>query len=403
MKEVFDINFFRQFLEPKTEKVVMKEVSCKELFEKAAEFELRKLSFELCVNMIANAVSRCEFKTYENRQEVRNREYWIWNFEPNVNQNATTFWHKLVYSLYSKNEALVLDVGKTEHEPVLVVADEWTPSGFYPKKQREYLNVKVGEVDYKKTFKEKEVLHFQLNNENIADVLKKINNAYEELIASAAANYNWSKGQHWKVHIDSIAQNHEDGDFESTFAKMLEEQLKPFFGSFRTILPEFDGFKYTNENGDVKQDVEEFRKMAEDIFDYTARAFLIPAVLVNGKVEATADANNRFLTYCVDPLLDQLNSEINRKIYGYDDWAKGDYLKADSSSIIHFDLFANAANIEKIVGSGAFSINAILKAAGQEPINEEWANQHYMTKNIGTVQELTNQKGGKNNEKNVGT
>ena len=401
MKEVFNINFFKQFIEPKTEKTVIKEVSCKELFEKAAEFEFRKLSFELCVNMIANAVSRCEFKTYENHKEIKQKEYWLWNFEPNVNENATMFLHKLIYNLYSRNEALVLDTEKSNGDPGLVVADEWTPSGFYPRKQKEYSDVKVGEVEYRKTFKEKDVLHFQLNNKNIADVLNKINSAYEELISSAAANYNWSKGQHWKVHIDSMAQGQED--FENNCSKMLEEQLKPFFGSLRTILPEFDGYKYTNESGDVKQDVEELQKISEDIFNNTAKALLIPIVLVNGKVEATADANNRFLTYCVDPLLDQFDSEINRKRYGFDEWTKGNYLKIDSSSIIHFDLFANAANIEKIVGSGAFSINAILKAAGQEPINEEWANQHYMTKNIGTVQELTNQKGGKNNEKNVGT
>ncbi len=400
MKEVFNIKFF-EFFKPENGKTSIKEVSCKELLEKAAEFEFRKLSFELCVNMIANAVSRCEFKTFEGHKEVKNEEYWIWNFEPNVNENTTRFLHKLIYSLYEKNEALIVDIKGNKNAPELVVADEWTPSEIVPGKPKEYYEVTVENFKYKKTFKEKDVMYFQLNNKNITEVLKKINNAYEELVESAAANYNWSKGQHWKVHIDSIAQGQED--FENSFAKMLEEQLKPFFNSARTVLPEFDGYKYTNETGEIKQDVEEFRKMAEDIFDYTARAFLIPAVLVNGKVEATADANNRFLTYVVDPILDQLNSEINRKIYGYDDWAKGDYLKIDSSSIIHFDLFANAANIEKIVGSGAFSINAILKAAGQEPINEEWANQHYMTKNIGTVQELANQKGGINNEKNVGT
>ena len=34
--------------------------------------------------------------------------------------------------------------------------------------------------------------------------------------------------------------------------------------------------------------------MVEDIFDFTARAMLIPAVLVNGKIEGTEDANKRF-------------------------------------------------------------------------------------------------------------
>lgn len=389
---MFNIKFFN-FVKPENGKTEIKEVSCKELFEAATEFEIRKLCFDVCVNMIANAVSRCEFKTYENHKEIRKKEYWLWNFEPNVNQNATIFIHKLIWNLYHKNEALVLETKKRNDESGLVVADSWTPSEIFPQKQREYYGVTVENFTYKKTFKEEDVLYFKLNNKDIAEVLNKMNLAYEKLVESAAANYKWSKGQHWKVHVDSIAQGKED--FESSFANMIKEQLKPFFESFRSVLPEFDGFTYTNMSSDVKQDPEEIRGLIEDIFNDTAKSLLIPIVLVNGKVEATADANNRFLTYVVDPILDQFDSEINRKRFGFDEWEKGNYLHVDSSSIIHFDLFANAANIEKIVGSGAFSINAILKAAGQEPINEEWANQHYMTKNIGTVQELANQKGGK--------
>lgn len=392
MRGVFNIKFFN-FVKPENGKTEIKEVSCKELFEAATEFEIRKLCFDVCVNMIANAVSRCEFKTYENHKEIRKKEYWLWNFEPNVNQNATIFIHKLIWNLYHKNEALVLETKKRNDESGLVVADSWTPSEIFPQKQREYYEVTVENFKYKKTFKEEDVLYFKLNNKDIAEVLNKMNLAYEKLVESAAANYKWSKGQHWKVHVDSIAQGKED--FKSSFANMIKEQLKPFFESFRSVLPEFDGFTYTNMSSDVKQDPEEIRGLIEDIFNDTAKSLLIPIVLVNGKVEATADANNRFLTYVVDPILDQFDSEINRKRFGFDEWEKGNYLHVDSSSIIHFDLFANAANIEKIVGSGAFSINAILKAAGQEPINEEWANQHYMTKNIGTVQELANQKGGK--------
>lgn len=392
MRGVFNIKFFN-FVKPENGKTEIKEVSCKELFEAATEFEIRKLCFDVCVNMIANAISRCEFKTYENHKEIRKKEYWLWNFEPNVNQNATIFIHKLIWNLYHKNEALVLETKKRNDESGLVVADSWTPSEIFPQKQREYYEVTVENFKYKKTFKEEDVLYFKLNNKNVADVLNKMNLAYEKLVENASANYNWSKGQHWKVHVDSIAQGKDD--FKSSFADMIKEQLKPFFESFRSVLPEFDGYTYTNMSSDVKQDPEEISGLVEDIFNNTAKSLLVPIVLVNGKVEATEDANNRFLTYVVDPILDQLDSEINRKRFGFDEWEKGNYLHVDSSSIIHFDLFANAANIEKIVGSGAFSINAILKAAGQEPINEEWANQHYMTKNIGTVQELANQKGGK--------
>ena len=139
----------------------------------------------------------------------------------------------------------------------------------------------------------------------------------------------------------------------------------------------------------------------EDIFDCTARGFLIPAVLVNGTVQGTADANSRFLTNCIDPICDQLQEEITRKRFGYDGWSQGNFVRVDSSSIIHFDLFANAANVEKLVGSGAFSINDVLRAANQAPINEPWANEHFLTLNIARIQEaaqkLSAQKG-ENNE-----
>ena len=66
-------------------------------------------------------------------------------------------------------------------------------------------------------------------------------------------------------------------------------------------------------------------------------------------------------------------------------------MRVDSSSIIHFDLFSNAANVEKLVGSGAFSVNDILRAANQAPINEPWANEHFLTLNIAKIQEAAQQ------------
>mgnify|MGYP002706008229 CR=1 FL=1 len=65
-----------------------------------------------------------------------------------------------------------------------------------------------------------------------------------------------------------------------------------------------------------------------------------------------------------------------------------------TSSIRHFDMFANAANVEKLVGSGVFSINEVLRAAGLPAISEDWADKHYLTKNIATLGSETSVLGG---------
>ena len=57
-------------------------------------------------------------------------------------------------------------------------------------------------------------------------------------------------------------------------------------------------------------------------------------------------------------------------------------MQIDTSAILHFDLFGNAANIEKLIGSAAFCVNDVLDAAGMPKINEPWANQHFVTKTL---------------------
>lgn len=389
------INFFKWFRE-RTGTPTTVEVSCRELFEAAQEYQVRELCFWVCVNMVANAMGRCEVRTFRGGKEIREREYYLWNVSPNVNQNSTAFWHKLVARLYMDNEALIVNTLPREGLDALVVADSWSTPEEWPSRQREYQGVTVGGYQYQYPLYENSVLHLKLNHKHMAPVVNGLYQSYWRLVSAAMKDYQWNHGQHWKVHVGQVASG---GDgWEEKFRAMITAQIKPFLESNGAILPEFDGYVYENVGGQSGGDTRDIRAMIEDIFDFTARGFLIPAVLVNGKVEGTADANARFLTSCIDPLCDQIQEEIIRKRYGYDAWRRGDFVRVDSSSILHFDMFANAANVEKLVGSAAFSINDILRAANQPTIDEPWADAHFLTKNISTMEDaarqISSQKGG---------
>lgn len=359
------------------------EVSCRELLAAAQEFQLRDMSFWLCANMIANAVGRCEFRTFRDGKEIREREHYLWNVEPNANQNSTAFLHKLVAKLLVDNEVLVISTRQREGYDALVVADAWLRNGDYPSRQNEYTNVQVGDVSYEKTFREREVLHLKLNHIDMKPVLDGLYGAYWRLISAAMKRYEWDKGQHWKVHVGQLASGAED--FTENFSHMIEQQVKTFLDSNGAILPEFDGYAYTNEGGKANVELADIQAQMKDVLGFTAKALQIPAVLVDGSIQGTEDAQGRFLTGCIDPICDQLQEEINRKRYGYDRMRAGDYLRVDTSSIRHFDMFANAANVEKLVGSGAFTINDVLRSAGLPTIPEPWADEHYMTKNIAAL------------------
>ena len=386
------IDFLEAFvgLKPKTEeqRVIMKAILCAE-----NEFNLRRLSYKICVNMIANAIGRCEMKVYDRKQEVRDSLYYLWNYSPNTNENSTAFWHHLIEVLYANNEALMIETSprttrKGTSLPAVVVADSFTQAHRYPARQNEYEDVVAGEVTYNKTFRERDVYHIQLHAEEINTVRRGVVDAYNKLASQVAAAYSWAEGHHMKVKVSTVAQG--DANFKEKFQNLLNDQVKPFFSGGNTILPEFSGYEWSYfepQTSGSSNYVSDVKALTEEIWNFTAQAFGIPLVLVQGKVEATKDATSRFLTNVIDPLCDQIGEEITRKEYDLDDWLAGSYVAMDSSTITHFDLFDEAASIEKLIGSGVYSVNDIRRAAGQPRIEETWADEHYMTLNISPLNE----------------
>lgn len=149
-----------------------------------------------------------------------------------------------------------------------------------------------------------------------------------------------------KVHVTQVANGQDD--FEKKFSAMLESSYKPFLESGTGILPEFDGYEFQlMNNGTGTKDTRDIKALFDDIFSFTARGLGIPPVLVQGDVAGINDIITHWLTTGIDPLAAQISKEFSRKLIPKADWLRGDRVYADTSTIQHFDMFSNAANIEK--------------------------------------------------------
>jgi len=394
------INIFR-WLTPKagsTGVTGIEDVCCKELLDAALDYQLREMSFWTCVNWIADMIGSCEVRTYREGTEVKEREYYLWNFDPNVNQNSTAFWHKAIARLFQDNELLIVPVRRRDGSDAVAVADEWEDPAWKPSRRNEYRKVRVWDTVLDRTLYEDDVIHLKLNHINMRPILGSIYESWYKLVKAAMSAYGWENGQHWKVHVNQIAAGQEG--WAETFQQMMEAQIRPFLQSGGAVLPEFDGYKYEDVGrtaGNVKKtDTRDIKAMAEDIFSFYARGFGLADVLIRGEVEATGDAFRRSMTTAVDPICDQFSEEATRKRYGFENWQRGSYLRMDSSHVQHFDLFDQAASIEKLLGSG-WSLNDIRRAAGEAPIKEPWADEHLLTKNIGQFGTVSAQEGGNQN------
>jgi HK97 family phage portal protein len=348
------------------------------------EVYLRELAFWTCVNKIANAISKCEFKTYIKKKEVKGQEYYLWNYEPNQNQNATSFMNKLIGKLYRNNECLVVEVNNH-----IYVADSYSKEVLALKEYR-FSGITFDGYELSETREMSEVMFFELNSENMRNLTNGMYETYSKLLVYAQDAYKKSRGKKGILNIGAIAQESEN--FDETFQELMSTHFKNFFESDSAVLPLFDGYEYQDisESGKTysTESTRDIKSLADDIFEFTARAFSFPPSLAKGDVQDTGKAIDELLTFVIDPLIKMLQQEINRKRNGYTGFKAGNYVKIETLTVKHIDIFDIATPVDKLISSGAFTINDILEVLGKPRIEEDWANQHFMTKNYSKIQDL---------------
>lgn len=366
----------------------------------AYELYIRELAFWTCVNKIANAVSKCEFKTYYHNKESKGKEYYLWNYEPNQNQNAAGFIYKLIAQLYRKNECLVVEINHR-----MYVAESYIKE-VYALRDHKFSGISFDGYTLQETLDMSDVMFFELNSTDMRKLMNGMYDSYSKLITYAQNAYQKSRGHKGILNIAGVAQ--EQDNFNETFEELMSTHFKNFFGKDNAVLPLFDGYNYQDISQNAKtystESTRDIKALADDIFEFTARAFSFPPSLAKGDVQDTTKATDELLTFAIGPLVKMIQQEINRKRNGKDGLKQGNYLKIDTLAVKHVDIFDIATPIDKLISSGAFTINDVLQVIGKPKIDESWADQHFMTKNyseIGAILKgITEENGGENSENN---
>ena len=349
------------------------------------EIYIRELAFNLVVNKIANAISKCQMNIYMDKKRTRNEEWYRWNVSPNPNQSAPAFWAKLIYQLYDNNEALIIPINWN-----LYVADSFIVNKQYAFFDYRFESIQIDDFSLSRAFRQNEVFYFQLNNKKMVTYLDGTMTLYTGLIKAAYASYKASNGNKGFLKISQFAE--QEDDFQEYFNQLVNEDFKKFFESSNAVMPLYEGYSYEAlGNTGTQSNTRDIKALIEDVIQTTANAFNMPTSIAIGNVQDTSKAIDEFLTFCIDPLICILEAEITRKSFTQSQVINGSYVKFDTTAIKHIDLLDVATAIDKLISSGCFTINDIRKTIGADEIDEPWANQFFMTKNYSTIEDLMNQ------------
>lgn len=242
-----------------------------------------------------------------------------------------------------------------------------------------------------------EVLYFRLNNRNIRQLLSNLCTGYAKLLTDAVDKYEKAGGEKGTLKIDAAATGTRYGtrSFEEVYEDLMNNRFKRFFNSRSAVLPLFNGFNYTKQAAEQSKkstsEMKDITDVMDEIVETIARAFNIPASLLKGDVSDVEKITRNFLTFCIDPVCEMIQTEINRKRYGKKEVQKGNYLKIDTTTVMHTDVFEIAEKIDKLIASGMYCIDELRKKLGDTELNTEESRKYRITKNY---TELSDLKGG---------
>ncbi|HAA5817646.1 TPA_asm: phage portal protein [Listeria monocytogenes] len=360
--------------------------------EKLKELSIKKWAIDSCANKIANTLSCAEVLTYEKGEEVRKKNWYLFNIEANQNQNATEFWKKAIYKLVYDNEALIFMQGEN-----IYVADSFTKNdkALY---ENTYINVTLKNFTFTKEFKESEILHLTLNNESIKSIIDGFYLLYGDLISAAVNKY--KKLNSRKIIVKLKAMFGQTPEAEEKLRVMLSERMKKFLAEGDSALPVEDGMEIDELAGDSKiAESRDIKKMIDDVFEMVANSFNIPLGLAKGDTVGLSEQVNSFLMFSINPIAEMFTDEGNRKFYGRDSVLERTYMKLDTTRIKVQDIQEIASSMDVLFHIGVNTIDDNLRMIGREPVMSPETQERFVTKNYAPLGENEEDlKGGDINE-----
>lgn len=363
------------------------------------------LAVNSCINFIASVISLANFQTYQNGELVSSVESYRFNIEPNQNTSSTAFWRRVVEKLVSDNECLIVKIKSGGNAGEYHVAESYNrvENSMRP---NEYNNVTIGrERPYKlnDVFLEPDVFFLQWNNLGLSAYIDGVYSDLAKMIAAAKDNY--LRLAATKVLIKQEASLQQTAEFQAALQDLVNNNLKDFLEPGKSnALPLRKGVNYQDVSrtsaGTSTNAATEIKTLVQEGISLTAMAFQISPQLLIGDIAGIDDAWRLTMTQCIKPIVNIISDEINRKLYGQQNYLNGKRMFIDISNVSYTDLKDVANALEVLTRIGANTLDDNLRVLGREPIGGDYGTKRLITKNYVGIEWLDSDeaKGVKTNE-----
>lgn len=335
---------------------------------------MKRLSIEICISFLARTISQTEFRIRNGKSFVKNELYYRLNTRPNKNMTASTFWQKFISKLVYDNEVLVIQADDDD----LLIADDFNHIE-YAVYEDVFKNVYVRGHEFKKTFRQSEVIHLKYSNEKLSYLLDSLFSDYGDLFGYILKGQKRKNQLRATVDMDMLAAKSKEHQAK------LQEFINNIYESFEkrdvAVVPQQPGFKYEEQSGKgiAGQSVDEINKVTNGFLDQVAIAIGIPPSLIRGDMADVEKQTKNYMFFTVSPLLKKVKEESDVKFFTKEQHLKGQCVEIRKPQ--YRDIFDLATPADKLRGSGIADGHELRDALGFAPSDDPIHDRFFITKN----------------------
>lgn len=263
---------------------------------------MKRLALDTCISFLGRTISQSEFRVKNGKSFEKNELYYRLNVRPNKNMTASTFWETFVNKLAYDNECLIIQADDGD----LLIADDFEHNS-YAVLEDTFSKVIVKGYEFKRSFKQGEVIHLRYKNEKLSPLIDGLYADYGDLFARILESQKRKNQIRSTVDMDLIAAKTPGA--QAKLQEFIDNMYKAVGSKSIAIIPQQKGFEYKEHfsgaaNG--QQNVDEIDKVTNGFLSQVALAFGIPKSLLFGEMADVEKQTKNYMIFTVSPLLKKL-------------------------------------------------------------------------------------------------
>lgn len=350
-------------------------------------------------NILTTFFADVEWKTYKGSEEIKGDEWFRFNLAPNRKETAPEFYGKLATKLIYEHKALIVETATKE----FFIADSYQFKGGKEllMKDNTFVDVMIGDVTLNRTFKENDTCMYikAPQNDSVDAIFASMANDFQTLKELISEGADKALGMKLSLTLSAQAKN----KYDKKTLKAIQEVYQPLMSARNGVFITYKGEELTDlterqrgsEVQQVLEAVENNIKVNNEILCNVGTAYGIPKKMMTGEYNTdNGDVYPMAITMFAKPFFNTLSKKFTYFVLTKEDILNGSKVIANLGSIKFIDPLSLSTAIDKLIGSGAYTINEVREKVGDDPV--ENGDFRFITKNYAVITEYA--KGESTNE-----